>query len=149
MRKLNRREMGGALAAMAAVFAAGAEAQGSAALLESKVFPYEGMPVRKMANGGESRNVLQGMLPTGEAVGVHESMQPAGMVPNPAHTIEHSEIMMVLEGTLEFHHDGKVDRVGPGEVIYIAYGTEHQVRNVGNGPVRYAIVAVGGDIKKV
>jgi quercetin dioxygenase-like cupin family protein len=148
MKELNRREVLGAMAVLAGAGGVRAGAEPVAVLSESKVFPYEGMPVRKMANGGESRAVMRGTLPTGEAVGVHASMQPAGMVPNPAHTIQHSEIILVQEGALEFHHDGKVERVGPGGVVYVAYGTEHQVKNVGGGPMRYTIVAVGGDVKK-
>jgi quercetin dioxygenase-like cupin family protein len=152
MKDLNRRELCGALAGIAAVSGLRADAQsgvvkGGPVLSASKVFPREGMPVRKMANGGESRDVVRGTLPTGEAVAVHASMQPSGIVPNPAHTIQHSEIILVQEGTLEFHHDGKVERVGPGGVVYVAYGTEHQVKNVGDSPMRYTIVAVGGDVK--
>ena len=104
--------------------------------------------MRTMANGGQSRDVVRGLQATGEAVAVHESMQPAGMVPNAAHAIDHAEIMMVLEGSLEFQHDGKAERVGPGGVIYIARGTVHRVRNVGDGVVRYAVIAVGGDVRK-
>ncbi len=106
------------------------------------------MPVRKMANGGESRDVLRGQLPTGEIIGVHESQQPAGMAPNAAHTIQHTEVMVVVEGTLEFTHDGKSEKVGPGGVIFVATGTLHSVRNVGDGPARYCVVQIGGDTKK-
>lgn len=123
-------------------------AKGGAVLSISKVFPFEGMPVKKMANGGESRDVVRGSLTTGEAVAVHASMQLAGAVPNPAHAIEHSEIMMVEEGTLEVTFNGKSQRVVPGGVFYVAYGTVHQVRNVGDGPVKYVIVAIGGEVKK-
>lgn len=158
MGAMNRREMCVSFAGMAAGVAAAAAATGgvtagaqmpvAAVLAESKVYPFDQLPVRKMANGGESRDVLHGMLPTGEAVGVHESMQPAGMVPNPAHAIQHSEIIMVMEGTLEFYHDGQVERIGPGGIAFVSFGTVHQVKNVGDGALKYAIVAVGGDIKK-
>ena len=137
---MSRREVLG-------VGAGGAAA--AAEMSESRVFPYEEMPVRTMANGGQSRDVVRGVLVTGEAVAVHESMQPAGMVPNVAHAIDHAEIMMVLEGSLEFQHDGRAERVGPGGVIYIARGTVHRVRNVGDGVVRYAVIAMGGDVKRV
>jgi hypothetical protein len=32
-------------------------------------------------------------------------------------------------------------------VIYVAYGTMHQARNVGSGPVKYTVIAIGGDAK--
>jgi len=106
------------------------------------------MPVRKMANGGESRDVLRGELTTGEVIGVHESEQPAGMAPNTPHTIQHSEIIMIMQGTVQFEHDGKSDKVGPGGVIFVAPGTLHTVRNVGDGPAKYCVVQIGGDTKK-
>ncbi len=119
-----------------------------AMLSQSKVFPFADGAVRKFANGGEAHDLVLGALKTGEAVRVHESMQPEGAVPNPAHAIDHSEFIIVQHGTLEFIHDGKVETAGPGDVIYVAYGTMHQVRNAGKGPVKYAIVSIGGDIKQ-
>jgi mannose-6-phosphate isomerase-like protein (cupin superfamily) len=120
----------------------------SATLSEPKVYPVAEMPMRKMANGGESRDVLRGVLPTGEWVGVHESMQVVGAVPNPPHKIDHSEIITVIEGTLSFEHDGKSEKVGPGGVIFVAMGTMHTVKNVGDVPAKYVVVQIGGDTKK-
>ncbi|WP_213806378.1 cupin domain-containing protein [Granulicella sp. dw_53] len=114
---------------------------------ESKTYALAEMPVRKMANGGESRDILWGTLATGEAIGVHASMQPVGMAPNPQHRIEHSEVICVLEGELEFQRGESKELVGPGGVIYVALGTLHTVRNVGAVPARYVVVAVGGDVK--
>jgi XRE family transcriptional regulator, regulator of sulfur utilization len=124
-----------------------ASAAGSA-LTEARVYPVADMPVRKMANGGESRDVLRGALASGEAVAVHESMLPVG-APAPAlHVIQHSEIITVVEGTLEFMHGDKVERIGPGGVIYVAMGTSHAVKNVGDVPAKYVVVQIGGDVKK-
>jgi quercetin dioxygenase-like cupin family protein len=117
-------------------------------LSQSNVYTVDQMPERKMANGGVSRDVLRGTLASGEAIAVHESEQPAGMVPNKPHPIQHAEVMVVIEGTLAFEHDGKSEKVGPGGVIFIASGTVHTVRNVGEGTARYCVLAVGGDVKK-
>jgi mannose-6-phosphate isomerase-like protein (cupin superfamily) len=91
--------------------------------------------------------VPSGTLATGETVHIHESMQPPGIAPGAAHAIAHSEFILVTQGTLEITHDGKTERAGPGGVIYVAYGTMHQARNAGPGPVRYTVVAIGGDAK--
>jgi mannose-6-phosphate isomerase-like protein (cupin superfamily) len=106
------------------------------------------MAVRKTANGGESRNIVHGVLKTGEGVALHESILPVGTSPNAGHAIQHSEFIVVSEGTLEFEHDGKTETVGPGGVIYVAYGTFHKVKNVGKVPAKYVVVAIGGDTKK-
>ena len=109
------------------------------------------MAVRPMANGGESRDIAHGTLATGERVNLHQSMQVVGGVPNPAHVIQHSEFILVREGVLEFQHEvaGQMvsERVGPGGVIYVAFGTRHAVKNIGDIPARYFVVAVGGDAK--
>ncbi len=47
---------------------------------------------------------------------------------------------------MEFTHDGRTDRAEAGDVIFVARGTLHQVRNAGTGPASYFVVAVGGDI---
>jgi quercetin dioxygenase-like cupin family protein len=116
-------------------------------LTHAKVFSFATAPTRSFANGGGAHDMLLGVLKTGEAVRVHESMQPAGAEPNPGHAIDHSEFIIVTEGTLAYMHDGVTETAGPGDVIYVAYGTFHQVRNIGKGPAKYAIVSIGGDIK--
>ena len=117
-------------------------------LSQSRVFAFFDASVRKMANGGESHDIVQGTLKTGEAVRVHESMQPEGATPNQAHAIDHSEFIIVQEGTLEYSHDGTSELAGPGSVIYVALGTMHSVKNVGKSAVRYAVISIGGDIKQ-
>lgn len=136
------------LAAKSGVIVAQTPPTTSGALTESRVFVLEEMPVRKTANGGESWDVMHGALATGEVVGVHESEQPAGATPVPLHVIQHSELIMVREGTLGFEHDGKVEKAGPGGVIYVAAGTLHRLKNVGEGPAKYCVVQIGGDTKK-
>ncbi len=126
-----------------------APAAGSMAVLsEARVYTVEEMPVRKMANGGESRDILRGVLPTGEAIAAHESVQVVGAAANAPHRIDHSEVITVIEGTLSFEHDGRSEKVGPGGVIFVAYGTMHTVKNVGSLPAKYMVLQIGGDTKK-
>ena len=134
---------------------AGAQAQNlpmpgkpSEELATSKVFDEASLPVTHNPNGSERRDLVRsGKLATGEPVHIHQSMQPTGAKPGAAHTIQHSEFIVVSEGALEITHDDKTERAGAGSVVYIAYGTMHQVRNVGSGPVKYTVIAVGGDAK--
>jgi quercetin dioxygenase-like cupin family protein len=98
-----------------------------------------------MPNGGKSRDVLHGILVTGETIAVHQSTQPSGLPPNPQHKIAHSEFIFVREGTLEIQYDGKSERVGAGGVIFVAPGTLHTARNTGDGPASYFVMSIGGD----
>ena len=125
-----------------------APAMGTGELAKSRVFTPDQGGVHTMANGGQSRDILHDALATGEPVSIHESTQPVGAKPNPPHTIQHSEFILVREGTLLFEHDGVSEQAGPGSVIYVAYETMHTVRNVGNTPAKYAVIAIGGDQKK-
>jgi mannose-6-phosphate isomerase-like protein (cupin superfamily) len=154
MKPITRREMCVGLSAVAATGGVvKVKAQTSVppdaagVLSHSRVYPVDQMLVRKMANGGESRDVLRGTLTTGEVIAIHESQQPAGMTPNTPHTIQHTELMVVVEGTLAFEHDGKLEKVGPGGIIFVASGTLHTVRNIGDGPAKYCVVQMGGDTK--
>ena len=117
-------------------------------LTTSRVFAYDDMVAKTAANGAVSRRAFNGTLATGEAVAAHESMQPAGTAPNPAHRIQHSELIVVEEGTLEYMHDGKTERAGAGSIIYVAFGTLHQLKNVGDGPATYVVIQIGGDTRK-
>jgi quercetin dioxygenase-like cupin family protein len=131
-----------------AAASAAAQSAGSNALATSRVFAFDEMTAKIAPNGSVGRNVFNGTLATGETVTVHESMQPAGTAPNPAHRIQHSEVIVVEEGTLEFEHDGKAERAGAGSIIYVALGTLHTIKNVGDGAARYVVIQIGGDTKK-
>jgi len=117
-------------------------------LAASRVFDAASLPITHNPNGSERRDVVRsGRLATGEPVHIHQSMQPSGIQPGAAHTIQHSEFIVVTEGTLEVTHDARTERAAAGSVIYIAFGTMHQVRNVGSGPAKYTVIAIGGDAK--
>ncbi len=138
------------LSALLLAFASVAVAQSATPnpLASSRVFAYEQMTAKTAPNGAVGRSVFTGTLATGESVAVHETTQPAGAVANPPHRIHHSEVIVVREGTLEFDHDGEVERAGPGSIIYVALDTLHSVRNIGSGPASYVVIQVGGDTKK-
>ncbi len=74
------------------------------------------------------------------------SMQPAGTVPNPPHRIGQSGIICLEEGKLDFRHDGMTERAAAGDVLFVAKGTMHGVRNAGDCPTAYFVLAIGGDV---
>jgi quercetin dioxygenase-like cupin family protein len=109
----------------------------------SKVFSLSKAERTKSANGSERLGAFAGTLATGETASMHESWIPAG-TPAPAlHRITHSEMVAILEGELEFEHDGKKERAVAGDVVYVAYGTTHAMRNTGEGTARYMVFQVG------
>jgi len=128
---------------------AAAPAAGAGTLGPARAIPMDSIAATATANGGERRQMLHGKLATGEPLELHQSMQTPGTPPPALHVINHSELILVREGTLEFQHevDGKVvaETVGPGGAFYIAFGTRHAVSNAGQTPARYFVVEIGGD----
>jgi len=122
--------------------AAPAKANG---LAEARVFRFADTPASKMPNGAERREMTVGRLGTGEAVSLHESVQPPGLPPNPAHVVHHSEFIAVIEGTLEYTHNGTKELANAGDVLYVAVGTNHSVRNAGTVPAKYVVLQISGD----
>ena len=120
----------------------------SRCLSQSRAFPFDQMPVEAFGEWRGERDVVRGVLPTGEAVSMHESMQPAGADAASCAYDPALGVDVVREGTLEFDHDGKMEQVGPGGVLYVALGTMHGLKNVGDGPAKYFVVAIGGDVRK-
>jgi quercetin dioxygenase-like cupin family protein len=139
--------LGFAVAILACASVASQSSNAGNPLETSRAFQYEQMKPSSNANGSESRNFFTGTLATGESLSVHASVQPAGTAPPALHKIQHSELIVIQEGTVEYHHNGVVERAGPGSILYVKIGTEHFVANVGDGPAKYAVIAIGGDTK--
>jgi quercetin dioxygenase-like cupin family protein len=160
MNPMNRRDLCAALSSFAALAVTASEGQsvaqpqdnmavpappgspGNAVLSTPRAFRFVDLPVVKTANG-ETRAVILGMLPTGEAVEMHETTLLAGHMPHPAHQHRHSEFMMVREGTLEFNNNGTLERVGPGGVMFAASNVMHGLKNVGETTANYFVIAIG------
>jgi quercetin dioxygenase-like cupin family protein len=150
MTDLNRRDLLFALSAFAAVGSVQAEAQmpvvpgtsGEKLLSKQMAFPFDSLEAHPSKNG-VSRPVIQGVLPTGESVELHETTLLPGHMPHPPHKHRHSEFMMIREGTVEFDNDGKKERLGPGGVIFAASNVMHGLLNVGDVPANYFVIAIG------
>jgi mannose-6-phosphate isomerase-like protein (cupin superfamily) len=149
MKQLTRRELGMALPALALLGGVMAEAGPAIGATEeerlthSASSPFADLPMHASGNGGASRPVVRGTLATGEFVEVHETLLPAGQMPHPPHRHTHSEFLLIREGKLEVMSDGKQGVVGPGGVIFTASGVLHSLKNIGEVPANYFVVAIG------
>lgn len=148
---MNRRELCLAVSAFAALGGAGvpaktenkSDAKKENVLSNSETFPYDQLPAADLPNGGTMRRVMSGVLVTGEHIEVHESMLPPGKMPHPPHKHRNSEILFIREGKLEFLNDGRPEPVGPGGVVFTASNVLHGLKNVGDTPATYFVVAIG------
>ena len=166
MNSLNRRDLCVALSSFVALAAVSADGQadaqpaqrplpqvmavpappgstGDPVLATPHAFRFSELPVVTTANG-ETRAVTRGVLPTGEAVELHETTLLPGHSPHPPHKHMHSEFVMVREGTIQLDNDGKAEKpVGPGGVIFMASNILHGLKNVGETPANYFVIAIG------
>jgi mannose-6-phosphate isomerase-like protein (cupin superfamily) len=151
MTEMTRRDFGFTLAALSTLAAQltttapEADAQESKPLLtRQRTFHFDQLPVKTNAAGGESRAVLQGTLPTGEFLECHETMVQPGQMPHPAHQHEHSELILIREGRMEYYNEGATEGpLGPGDVIFSASNKLHGMKNIGTTPAKYFVVAIG------
>ena len=64
---------------------------------------------------------------------------------------EQEELYLVLDGTAEIAVDGAVYKLGERDALAVPAGAEHQLSNVGQGPLTFFVVAspnVAGDAEK-
>jgi len=152
MTNMNRRDLCVALSSLAALAAAtpikaqaGSTVPASVegpVLSEQKAYPFDKLPVKTGPNG-ETRAILQGVLPTGEPLEVHETALLPGHMPHLAHKHRHSELVLIREGTVQFDNDGTLERAGAGGVFFAASGVMHGIKNVGETTANYFIVTIG------
>lgn len=122
--------------------AVAAAAQAGGAVLPSKTYPFDALPVH--ANGANStRPVLDGNTHTGFHLEAHFTELPPGGAPHPPHHHPHEEMIVVHQGTMEVTINGKTARLGPGSSAYVASNEEHGWRNVGTTRALYLVLAFG------
>ena len=146
--EMNRRDMMMAMTAFASLGGLMAEAQEKTAasadadLSHSRVFRFEELPVVHGSNGGWSRAVTHGTLPTGEFVELHQTMLPPGKMPHPPHQHRNSEFILIRQGKLEYLNEGKPEPAGVGDIIYTASNRMHGLKNVGDDDAMYFVVSI-------
>ncbi|HEY5255313.1 MAG TPA: cupin domain-containing protein [Acidobacteriaceae bacterium] len=141
--EISRRDLCALLPAAALLSALPLQSESTETLSNSQVFPFDKLPVHHSADGGASRLVLQGKLPTGEMLELHETTLPPGEMPHPPHHHLHTELFLVREGTVEVTVNGRGQNIGPGGVGFCASNQEHGIKNVGKTPAQYFVVAIG------
>ena len=92
-------------------------------------------PATLAQQSGITRDDLQRndlSVPGREAVQVLVSFAPGVVAPNHHHPGE--EIVYVMEGSLEYRLEGRPPAtLKAGDVLFIPYGINHEVENVGSG----------------
>lgn len=110
--------------------------------LTSFARPFDTLPVKQ--NGkNESRPILNGVTRAGCPLEAHETTLAPGAMPHPPHHHEHEEMFLIEKGAVTVTIAGRSTELGPGSAAFIRSGEEHGIRNTGQEPAQYFVVAIG------
>jgi mannose-6-phosphate isomerase-like protein (cupin superfamily) len=110
----------------------------------SGIFHFADLPTRE-SGPLTYRPIVQGKIFEGCHIDLHESDLAPHSIPHPPHRHRHEEMVLVVEGTLEFTVGGKATRAGEGSVAFFGSGEEHGIRNPENTHAKYFVFALGSD----
>ena len=148
---LLRRDLLTALVASGITLACVSIAQEPGKLLDSTAWKWQDMPAKK-TDVGELRSVVREPTRTLDELEMHITTLNAHTASHPPHTHPNEEIVIVREGTLQAHVNGKEVVVGPGSVLFFASMQPHAVQNIGDVPATYFVInwaSPGSKTKKI
>ena len=109
--------------------------------ISSQAVPFRDLPLRKAADGRETRPCLLGQT-TNVDLEMHQTKLPPGKMPHPPHRHAHDELFLVRRGTVTVTISGKSTTLGPGGFAIVTNNDEHGVKNTGTVPAEYFVVAL-------
>ena len=113
-------------------------------VLPSRCYPFDSLPLKTDPKTHiESRQVFKGETHAGVPIDMHITTLGPGQMPHPPHQHVHEELMMIQQGKLEFTIMGKSTTVGAGSVAYVHSNELHGLKNVGDSPAQYFVLAIG------
>ena len=136
---ITRRDLAAALVASGITLACVSVARDSNGLLDSTAWTWEDMQARK-TDVGERRDVVQQPTRTLGELEMHITTLNPRTTSHPPHTHPNEEMVIVREGTLQAHVNGKEVVVGPGSVLFYASMQPHGVKNIGDTPATYFVI---------
>src|SRR5262245_33527319 len=149
IRMVTRRDLAVALLAVGATYACFSVAQQPGKQLDSMAWTWEALQVQKTAVG-ELRAVVRAPTRTLDELEMHITTLNPHTASHAPHTHPNEEMVIVRQGTLRAHVNGKEVVVGPGSVLFFASMQPHAVQNIGDVPATYFVInwASPGEKKK-
>jgi quercetin dioxygenase-like cupin family protein len=139
----SRREVCAALPAVLAVSRMSVQEK---ATLPSKIFQFDELEARKSGNV-VIRNMFSGPIFEGCHISLHESDLAPHSIPHQPHRHQHEEMVLIIEGTLEFTINGTPTRAGTGSMLFAGSNDLHGIKNPEDTHARYFVMALGPESK--
>ncbi len=136
---ITRRDLAAAAIAATVTLACVSVADEKRPLLDSTAWKWEDMAARK-TDVGELRSLVREPTRTLDELEMHITTLNPNTTSHPPHTHPNEEIVIVREGTLQAHVNGKEVVVGPGGILFYASMQPHGVKNIGDTPATYFVI---------
>jgi XRE family transcriptional regulator, regulator of sulfur utilization len=136
---ITRRDLAAAAIAASVTLACVSMADEKSRVLDSTAWKWEDMAVRK-TDVGELRDIVRQPTRTLDELEMHITTLNPNSTSHAPHTHPNEEIVILREGTLQAHVNGKEVVVGPGSILFYASMQPHGVKNVGNTPATYWVI---------
>jgi quercetin dioxygenase-like cupin family protein len=136
---ITRRDLSIAALAAGITLAAVSFADVAARLLDSTAWQWSELGPKK-TDVGERREVVRQPTRTLDELEIHVTTLNAHTASHPPHTHPNEEMVILKEGTLQAHVNGKEIIVPAGGVLFFASMQPHAVQNVGDTPATYYVI---------
>jgi XRE family transcriptional regulator, regulator of sulfur utilization len=149
---ITRRDLVAALVAATFTLACvSLAAEKSTGLLDSTAWKWDDLPAKK-TDVGQLRSVVRQPTRTLDELEMHITTLNPHTASHPPHTHPNEEMVIVKEGTLQAHVNGKEIVVPAGSVLFFASMQPHAVQNIGDKPATYYVInwaAPGSKVKQI
>ena len=147
---ITRRDLVAATIAAAATFACVSLADDVPKQLDSTAWNWSDFTAKK-TDVGERRDVVRQPTRTLNELEMHITTLNPHTASHPPHTHPNEEMVIVREGTLQAHVNGKEIVVKAGGVLFYASMQPHSVQNIGDTPATYYVInwATAESLKKI
>jgi quercetin dioxygenase-like cupin family protein len=136
---IKRRDLAVAAIAASVTLACVSLAEESGKVLDSIAWQWSGLAVKK-TEVGERRDVVRQPTRTLEELEMHITTLNPHTASHPPHTHPNEEMVILKEGTLQAHVNGKEVVVKPGGILFFASMQPHSVQNIGDTPATYYVI---------
>jgi quercetin dioxygenase-like cupin family protein len=136
---ITRRDLVVAIVAAGLTYACASVAQEPGKLLDSTAWTWEAMNPNK-TEVGELRAVVREPTRTLDELEMHITTLNPHTASHAPHTHPNEEMVIVKEGALQAHVNGRETMVGPGSVLFFASMQPHAVQNIGATPATYFVI---------
>jgi quercetin dioxygenase-like cupin family protein len=133
------RDLAVAAIAASATLACVSLAEEPKKVLDSIAWQWNELAAKK-TEVGERRDVVRQPTRTLEELEMHVTTLNPHTASHPPHTHPNEEMVIVRDGTLQAHVNGKEVVVTAGGVLFYASMQPHSVQNIGDTPATYYVI---------